>query len=127
MSAPRVAVVGDVMLDMVVQPTGAISPASDTPSHVRVTRGGAGANLAVALVASGCEAVSSAPPVMMRRVRSSSTHLTPRASRHTSSASPRRPGPWSRSSTTGQRSMLTDRGANSMLSEPFVLDQLPPL
>ncbi len=45
----HVLVVGDVMLDVVVRPSGPTAPTSDTPSVVRVGRGGSAANLAVAL------------------------------------------------------------------------------
>lgn len=47
--SPRVVVVGDAMLDVVVRPLGPVAPTSDTPASVRVLRGGSGANLAVAL------------------------------------------------------------------------------
>ena len=49
----RIVVLGDLMLDVVVRPDGAIKPTSDTPSSVRLTRGGAAANFAVALAQSG--------------------------------------------------------------------------
>ena len=45
----RVLIVGDAVLDVVVRPFGALVANSDTPSDVLVTRGGAAANLAVAL------------------------------------------------------------------------------
>jgi ribokinase len=124
-SAPRVAVVGDVMLDIIVQPTGDISPASDTPSHVRLARGGAGANLAVALVASGCEAVflGAAGDDVARQIfldaleTSGVTPYLERVAAETGTVV-------ALVDDAGQRSMLTDRGANSLLSEAFVLDQL---
>jgi sugar/nucleoside kinase (ribokinase family) len=124
-STPRIAVVGDVMLDVIVQPTGAISPASDTPSHVRLARGGAGANLAVALVASGCDAVflgaagdDVARQIFLDALESSGVmpHLE-RVNAETGTVV-------ALVDDAGQRSMLTDRGANSLLSEAFVLDQL---
>ena len=54
----RVVILGDVMLDVVVQPLGHVAPTSDTPANIRVTRGGSGANVAIALSASGHDAVS---------------------------------------------------------------------
>jgi len=48
-----VLVVGDVMVDVVVKPTAPVAPTSDTPSRVRVGRGGSGANIAVALASRG--------------------------------------------------------------------------
>ncbi len=47
--SPRVVVVGDVMLDVVVKPQTDIAPTSDTWSSTRLSRGGAAANLAEAL------------------------------------------------------------------------------
>ncbi len=49
----RVIVLGDVMLDVVVKPRGPVAPTSDTPSVIRLRRGGSAANMAVALAASG--------------------------------------------------------------------------
>jgi ribokinase len=124
-SAPRVAVVGDVMLDVIVQPTADFSPASDTPSLVHLARGGAGANLAVALHASGCEVVylgaagdDPAREIFLDALRSSGVQAQlERVSAGTGTVV-------ALIDDEGQRSMLTDRGANSMLSEAFVLDQL---
>ena len=45
----RVLLVGDAMLDVVVRPVGPLAATSDTPASVRVGRGGSAANLAVAL------------------------------------------------------------------------------
>lgn len=45
----RVVVVGDAMLDVIVRPLGRVAPTSDTPSRVRISRGGSAANMAVAL------------------------------------------------------------------------------
>ncbi|MGC1419120.1 MAG: carbohydrate kinase family protein, partial [Acidimicrobiales bacterium] len=53
MSPKRIVVLGDVMLDVIVRPAGPLAPTSDTPAHVRMGRGGAGANVAVALAEGG--------------------------------------------------------------------------
>ncbi len=53
MSDGRVVVLGDVMLDVVVKPEAVIAPTSDTPSRVRIGRGGAAANMAEVLARSG--------------------------------------------------------------------------
>lgn len=55
MNTKRVVVIGDVMLDVIVQPLGPSAPTSDTPSNVRLARGGAGANVAVSLASYGHE------------------------------------------------------------------------
>jgi sugar/nucleoside kinase (ribokinase family) len=113
------------MLDIIVQPSGDISPASDTPSHVRLARGGAGANLAVALVASGCEAVflGAAGDDVARQIfldALETSGVTPHLERVAAETGT----VVALVDDAGQRSMLTDRGANSMLSEAFILDQL---
>jgi sugar/nucleoside kinase (ribokinase family) len=56
-NAPLVVVVGDVGLDVVARPEGAIAAGSDTHAQVRLTPGGAGANTAEWLVASGARAL----------------------------------------------------------------------
>jgi len=53
----RVVVIGDVMLDVSVQPTRNVAPTSDTPSNVSLGRGGSGANVAVALAHYGHEVI----------------------------------------------------------------------
>jgi sugar/nucleoside kinase (ribokinase family) len=45
------------MFDVVVQPTALVAPTSDTPANVRVSRGGAAANVAVALASFGHDVV----------------------------------------------------------------------
>lgn len=45
----RVIVIGDAMLDVIVRPLGPAAPTSDTPSRIRISRGGSAANMAVAL------------------------------------------------------------------------------
>ena len=45
----RVIIIGDAMLDVVVRPLEAIASTSDTPSSVRISRGGSAANIAVAI------------------------------------------------------------------------------
>lgn len=57
MNPKRVVVIGDVMLDVIVQPTRNVAPTSDTPSNVSLGRGGSGANVAVALAHYGHEVI----------------------------------------------------------------------
>ena len=47
--SPRVVVIGDAMLDVVVRPLRPLAPTSDTPASIRITRGGSAANMAVGL------------------------------------------------------------------------------
>ncbi len=54
---PLVVVVGDVGLDVVARPEAEIAAGSDTHAQVRLTPGGAGANTAEWLVASGARAL----------------------------------------------------------------------
>ena len=49
MTRGRVLLVGDAVLDVVVQPGAPRAPTSDTASRIRVARGGSSANMAVAL------------------------------------------------------------------------------
>jgi ribokinase len=53
MSGGRVAVVGDVMLDVVASLAGPVAPASDTPARIVQRGGGAGANVAAWLARAG--------------------------------------------------------------------------
>lgn len=121
----RVCVVGDVMLDVIVRPLGDIATTSDTPSTVRVARGGSGANLAVAVRASGCEVLyvgaagaDGARAIFLEALRAGdvAAHLEVVPAETGAVVALVQPD--------GQRAMLTDRGANSLLSEEFVLDQL---
>ncbi|MHB1087638.1 MAG: carbohydrate kinase family protein [Acidimicrobiales bacterium] len=45
----RIVVIGDAMLDVIVVPLDRVAPTSDTPSRVRISRGGSAANMAVTL------------------------------------------------------------------------------
>ncbi len=121
MSARRVVVLGDVMLDVVVRPEAPIEPTSDTPSTVYVTRGGSGANLAVALRATGHDVlfVGAAGRDAACEIFVKALHRAGVTSELETVNEP--------TGTVvilvhddGQRSMLTDRGANQRLSEAFV-------
>lgn len=118
----RVLVVGDVVLDVVVRPTDVVAPTSDTPALVSVARGGAAANLAVALGRHGvavtfvgaCGDDDAATVFEGALTRS---RVTPRLERH--------PGTTGTvvaliDPSTGQRAMLTDRGVNGQLTTSFV-------
>lgn len=113
------------MLDVVVRPLAAIAPTSDTPSNIRVARGGSGANFAISLRLSGHDthyvgargndtsseifsnALASAKVAASLEVVDAPTGTVVVIVRE-----------------DGDRMMLTDRGANSHLSAAFVESQL---
>ena len=121
----RVVVVGDVMLDVVVRPLTAVAPTSDTPSRIRVGRGGSAASLAVSLARSGHEvrfvgaAGRDGPAGIVRAAleRGGVRVEIEEVSSTTGTVV-------AMVAEDGQRAMLTDRGANSSLSEAFVLQSL---
>jgi len=125
MSSLRILVVGDAMLDVVVQPKGSIAPTSDTPTNVRMSRGGAAANLAVALAQSDHDVyflgvVANDLPGKMfyeELVRSGVTPILQSGEGSTGVVV-------AVVSSDGQRAMLTDRGVNPQLASEFVLEQL---
>src|SRR5690606_9956717 len=63
----RVLVVGDVMTDIIVVPEGAIVPGSDRRASIRNRPGGSGANQAVWLAAAGAPVVFAARVGMTER------------------------------------------------------------
>jgi sugar/nucleoside kinase (ribokinase family) len=121
----HVIVVGDVMLDVVVKPNSEIAPTSDTSSRVRLSRGGAAANMAESLAryghhvtyvgASGADLAAQLFEDTLRRAgvdvaleRFDTPSGVVVALVH----------------GDAQRAMMTDRGANSMLSLEHVLHSL---
>jgi len=54
--AVRIAVIGDLMLDVLVEPLATVQPGDDTPGRVRMECGGQAANVAAWVVALGAEA-----------------------------------------------------------------------
>lgn len=121
----RVIVLGDVMLDVVVRRLAPLALTSDTPSSIRVSRGGSGASVAVALATSGHDvtylgAAGSDGAASIVRDALRSAHVTPQleiVDAPTGTVV-------SLVDDDGQRAMLSDRGANSRLSEAFVRRQL---
>ncbi|MHB8378430.1 MAG: carbohydrate kinase family protein [Acidimicrobiales bacterium] len=121
----RVVVLGDVMLDVIVQPRADVAPTSDTPATIRVTRGGSGANMAIALRNTGHDVVyvgaagrDAAARVFIGALDDANvTHRLESFGGSTGTVV-------SLVASDGQRSMLTDRGVNSRLSEAFVVEQL---
>jgi sugar/nucleoside kinase (ribokinase family) len=116
---------GDVMIDVVVRPRGDWAPTSDTPSNIRISRGGSGSNLAIALRVSGHEVLyvgaggsDAACEVFVDELRQ--TSVTPRLQIVDSPTGT----VVSLVASDGKRSFLTDRGANSRLDGTFVTEQL---
>jgi sugar/nucleoside kinase (ribokinase family) len=120
-----VVVVGDVMLDVIVKPTTEVALTSDTPSRVRLSRGGAAANVAESLARAGhivtyvgaCgedvtaqlfeDALRSTGIDAALELVDAETGVVVAVV-----------------DAEGQRAMMTDRGANSLLSREHVLRQL---
>ncbi|HUY16013.1 MAG TPA: PfkB family carbohydrate kinase [Acidimicrobiales bacterium] len=121
----RVVVLGDVMLDVIVQPRAAVAPTSDTPATIRVTRGGSGANLAIALRHTGHDVIYVGAA---GSDAAASVFIDALVDAHVTSRLESFDGPTgtvvSLVASDGQRSMLTDRGVNSRLSDTFVAAQL---
>ncbi len=123
----RVLVVGDVMIDVVVRPDSALAPTSDTPSRVRIGRGGSAANVAVALAratpVSDVEFVGCAGDDDASQWFVDSLHLA-----GVRALLQRRPGTTgvvvSLVSADGQRAMMTDRGVNPRLDLALVRQEL---
>ncbi len=115
----RVVVVGDAMLDVVVRALAPLAPASDTPSRVRVGRGGAAANLAVAIVTAdpGLDVVyvaavgdDAAGEMFRRELDESGVSSRLELRRGDTGVVVALVG------ADGERSMMTDRGVNAQLS-----------
>lgn len=116
MSAKRIVVIGDVMIDVVVRPTARVAPTSDTPSHVRFSRGGAAANMAVVLARAGHDvtyigAVGDDAPGQMVTDDLVNAGVDARLSVVAAPTGV----VVALVALDGQRSMMTDRGANQLL------------
>ena len=122
----RVVVLGDVMLDVIVRRLAPLAPTSDTPSSIRVARGGSGASLAVwpwltaghEVIYVGAAGNDGAATIVREALRAANvTAQLESVDAPTGTVV-------SLVGDDGQRAMLTDRGANSLLSESFVLGRL---
>jgi sugar/nucleoside kinase (ribokinase family) len=112
-------VVGDVIVDVVVRPLGPFNRGSDTPSRIVVTPGGSASNQAVALAGAGAQ-VHLVGVVGDDELGAAAT----RALAATGVETHIRVVPGEQTGVvvalvdaSGQRSMLTDRGANLHLDE----------
>jgi sugar/nucleoside kinase (ribokinase family) len=121
----RVVVIGDVMLDVVVRPLTGVAATSDTASRIRVGRGGSAASVALALARSGHDVR------FLGAAGSDGSALIVRSALEEGNVSVEFEDVDAPTGTVvamvqddGQRAMLTDRGANSSLSESFVMGEL---
>jgi sugar/nucleoside kinase (ribokinase family) len=121
----RVVIVGDVMLDVVVKPIATIVTGSDTPARVRISRGGSGANIAVALAAMGHQVIyvgacadDTSRMIVERALRADKVESRLEVVGGSTGVVVALVG------EDAQRSMLTDRGANIRLSEGHVTSVL---
>lgn len=119
----RVVVVGDVMQDIVVRPSGAIRIGSDQAAEISILPGGSGANMAVALARQGLEILfigrvgASDQPQLMAQFGDMGVlaHLHADDQRTTGRLI-------CLIGEDGERSFLTDRGANAGLSSADIPD-----
>jgi ribokinase len=111
---PVVVVVGDVMVDVVVRPLGPFNRGSDTTSRIVVAPGGSATNQAAAFAAAGADVHLVAvvgddelgrAAVLALAATGAQPHLEVRPGERTGVVVALVDG-------TGERSMLTDRGAN---------------
>jgi ribokinase len=114
------------MLDVVVRPTASIARTSDTPAAIRVTRGGSGANLAVAVRSSdhdvlyvGAGGSDAACEIFVEALRQVGVQSRLEVFDDVPTGTV-----VALIDANGDRSMLSDRGANSRLQEAFVAQQL---
>lgn len=113
------------MLDVIVQPTQAVAPTSDTPANVRVGRGGSGANVAVALAQGGHDVTYvgvvgddiAGEQFVADLERSGVTPLLEKVEGSTGVVV-------ALIASDGQRAMMTDRGVNNQLTWEWVLSAL---
>jgi ribokinase len=121
----EVVVIGDVMLDVVVKPDLDIAPTSDTPSRVRLSRGGSAANIAEALARGGHHVTyvgacgdDLAAQLFEDTLRDVGIDAVLERTDTTTGVVV------AVVDAVGQRAMMTDRGANSRLGLDHVTRQL---
>jgi ribokinase len=114
-----VIVVGDVIVDVVVRPLSPFSRGSDTPCRIAVTPGGSASNQAVALAAAGARAHLVGVVGDDELGRAAARALAATGVEVHLRVDPERPTGVvvALVDASGQRSMLTDRGANLGLGE----------
>jgi sugar/nucleoside kinase (ribokinase family) len=118
-------VIGDVMLDVVVKPDVDIAPTSDTPSRVRLGRGGSAANMAEVLLRAGHHVTyvgacgdDVGARLFETTLRELGADVVLQRTDETTGVVV------AVVAADGQRAMMTDRGANSRLDTAHVERQL---
>jgi ribokinase len=121
----EVVVIGDVMLDVIVKPDVDIAPTSDTPSRVRLSRGGSAANMAEALARGGHHVTyvgacgdDLAGQLFEGTLRTAGVDAVLERTDTTTGVVV------AVVDAAGQRAMMTDRGANSRLGVEHATRQL---
>ncbi len=119
----RVVVLGDLMVDVVVHPHGTPAPTSDTPSTVRISRGGSAANVAAALVAAHCDVefagvvgTDGLGEMAVSELQRDGVSLRVRSVSAPTGVVVAMVAP------DGQRAMYTSRGANAFLDEQMAIE-----
>ena len=123
--SPRVLVIGDVMTDVIVKPSGPLARGSDRRAAIRFSPGGSAANQAAWLAAFGlavdlvaCVSADDVEAISARLVRAGVTpHLIGDPDLNTGALV-------ALIDPDGERSFLTDRGANDALSAEHIPDAL---
>lgn len=121
-AAPRILVIGDIMTDIVARLAGPIVIGSDTPARIVETQGGSGANQAAWLAWAGAE-VTFAARVGAADLAAQAAALRAIGVTPALTGDPERPTGRliALVDANGERSFLTDRGAN----ENLCADDLP--
>lgn len=124
MTGDRVVVVGDVINDIVVVPHGEIRPDTDTASTIRLRPGGSGANTAVWLGSLGAQVDFVGCVGLDDLAEHERVFREAGVEPHLSLGSGLPTGTIVILVDGERRTMLTERGANSLLSSAAVTDQL---
>jgi sugar/nucleoside kinase (ribokinase family) len=112
---PKVLVVGDVMTDIIVRPAGAIAVGADTRAEIRMRPGGSGANQACWLAAEGIATRFAARVGATDRDKQAALLAAAHVEPHLAADEAAPTGTLITLLSDGDRSFLTDRGANRSL------------
>ncbi|WP_375499294.1 carbohydrate kinase family protein [uncultured Jatrophihabitans sp.] len=119
MTVPHVVCLGDLMVDVLARLPGPLAPGSDTPAPVRLTGGGAAANVACWLVAAGAQATFVGRAGDDALGRQAVADLIDAGVEARVSVDPQRPTGTCivLVAPDGERTMVPDNGANAGLGE----------